>query len=125
WVCARGAVQVDDHGKPKRLTGISLDITPRKEAEVLARTQHEELEKLRQQRTALLEKEVAERARLEREVIESCTREPGRIAYDLHDSVGQQLVGIALCAKLLEEKLRMDQSADAAKAGLIAKLANK
>ena len=125
WVCARGAVQVDDHGKPKRLTGISLDITPRKEAEVLARTQHEELEKLRQQRTALLEKEVAERARLEREVIESCTREQRRIAYDLHDGVGQHLVGIALSAKLLEEQLRPRHPEEAKKASAIVKLANE
>jgi len=125
WVCARGAVQVDDHGKPKRLTGISLDITARKGAEMLARTQHEELEKLRQQRTALLEKEVAERARLEREVIESCTREQRRIAYDLHDGVGQQLVGIALSAKLLEEQLRPRQLDEAEKASTIVKLANE
>ena len=106
WVCARGRVQVDEHGKPKRLTGISLDITARKEAEVLARQQRRELERLRQQKTAFLEREVAERARLEREVIESCAREQRRIAYDLHDGVGQQLVGIALSAKLLEEQLR-------------------
>ena len=124
WIASRGRVQVDAHGKPMRLTGISLDITARKEAEAVARQQRDELEQLRQQRTALLEKEVAERARLEREVIESCAREQRRIAYDLHDSVGQQLVGIALCAKLLEEKLRMDQSAEADKAGVIAKLAN-
>jgi len=71
WLSARGRVQVDAHGKPKRLTGISLDITARKEAEVLARQQRGELEKLRQQKTALLEREVAERARLEREVIET------------------------------------------------------
>ncbi|PYJ22342.1 MAG: hypothetical protein DME92_03955 [Verrucomicrobia bacterium] len=108
-----------------RLTGISLDITARKEAEAVARQQRDELEQLRQQRTALLEKEVAERARLERDVIESCAREQRRIAYDLHDAVGQQLVGIALCAKLLEEKLRMDQSAEADKAGVIAKLASE
>src|SRR5438067_1108409 len=124
WISARGRVQLDDHGKPMQLTGVSLDITSRKEAEVLAQQQRDELEQLRQQRTALLEKEVAERARLEREVIESCAREQRRIAYDLHDSVGQQLVGIALCAKLLEEQLRMDQSAEADKAGVIAKLAN-
>jgi len=125
WIASRGRVQVDAHGKPMRLTGISLDITARKEAEAVAGQQRDELEQLRQQRTALLEKEVAERARLERDVIESCAREQRRIAYDLHDGVGQQLVGIALCAKLLEEKLRTDQSAEAAKAGVIAKLANE
>src|SRR6266700_2386037 len=124
WISARGRVQLDDHGKPMQLTGVSLDITSRKEAEVVAQQQRDELEQLRQQRTALLEKEVAERARLEREVIESCAREQRRIAYDLHDSVGQQLVGIALCAKLLEGQLRMDQSAADDKAGVIAKLAN-
>ncbi|PYL58435.1 MAG: hypothetical protein DMF31_09020 [Verrucomicrobia bacterium] len=125
WVASRGRVHVDDRGKPMRLTGISLDITARKEAEAVARRQRDELEQLRQQRTVLLEREVAERARLEREVIESCAREQRRIAYDLHDGVGQQLVGIALCAKLLEEQLRTDQSAEADKASAIAKLANE
>jgi PAS domain S-box-containing protein len=125
WLCARGALQVDDHGKPKRLTGISLDITARKEAEILARQQRDELEELREQKTALLEKEVAERARLEREVIESCAREQRRIAYDLHDGVGQQLVGIALSAKLLEEQLRSHHRGEAEKASAIVKLANQ
>jgi PAS domain S-box-containing protein len=124
WMCSRGRVQVDECGRPKRLTGISLDITARKEAEVLARAQRAELEKLRQQRTASLEKEVAERARLEREVIESCAREQRRIAYDLHDGVGQQLVGIALSAKLLEQQLRGDRPAEATKAHAIVRLAN-
>src|SRR5437762_1809736 len=125
WVCARGRVQVDEHGKPKRLTGISLDVTARKEAEVLAQQQRNELERLRQQKTAFLEREVAERARLEREVIESCAREQRRIAYDLHDGVGQQLVGIALSAKLLEQQLRAERPAEAEKASAIVRLANE
>ena len=124
WVCARGRVHVDEYGKAKRLTGISLDITARKEAEVLAHQQRSELERLRQQKTAFLEREIAERARLEREVIESCAREQRRIAYDLHDGVGQQLVGIALSAKLLEEQLRPDRLAEAEKASAIVRLAN-
>src|SRR5215470_5269708 len=125
WVCARGRIQMDEKGDPKRLTGISLDITARKEAETLAQRQRGELERLRQQKTAFLEREVAERARLEREVIESCAREQRRIAYDLHDGVGQQLVGIALSAKLLEEQLRSDQPAEAEKASAIMRLANE
>ena len=125
WVCARGRVQVDEKGDPKRLTGISLDITARKEAEVLAQQQRGELERLTQQKTAFLEREVAERARLEREVIESCAREQRRIAYDLHDGVGQQLVGIALSAKLLEEQLRADRPFEADKASAIVRLANE
>ena len=125
WVCARGRVQVDEKGDPKRLTGISLDVTARKEAEVLAQQQRGELERLTQQKTAFLEREVAERARLEREVIESCAREQRRIAYDLHDGVGQQLVGIALSAKLLEEQLRADRPFEADKASAIVRLANE
>src|SRR4029453_16205207 len=111
--------------KPKRLTGISLDITARKEAEALAPQQRHELEQLRQQRTAFLEREIAERARLEREVIESCAREQRRIAYELHDGVGQQLVSIALSAKLLEEQLRPDRPGEAEKASAIVRLANE
>src|SRR6266540_7533952 len=112
WMTARGTVQANKRGKPMRMLGISLDVTGRQQAELQARQQRVELEQLRQQKTALLEKEVVERARLEREVIESCGREQRRIAYDLHDSVGQQLVGIALSAKLLEEQLRAERSAE-------------
>jgi PAS domain S-box-containing protein len=125
WLSARGRVHVDANGKPKRLTGISLDITGRKEAELLAQRQRGELERLRQQKTALREREMAQRARLEREVIESCAREQRRIAYDLHDGVGQQLVSIALSAKLLEEQLRRNRPIEAEKASAIVRLANE
>lgn len=125
WIRARGRVQVDDRGKPKRLTAISLDIADRKEAEILARKRRGELQKLSQQRIAFLERQVAERARVEREVIESWAREQRRIAYDLHDGVGQQLVSIALSAKLLEEQLRLHQPDEAEKAAAIVKLANE
>jgi PAS domain S-box-containing protein len=101
-----------------------IDISERKQAERQAQQQRNELEQLRQQKTALLEREVAERARLEREVIDICAREQRRIAYDLHDSVGQQLMGIALCAKLLEEQLRGERHSEADKAGILVKLAN-
>ena len=124
WIAARGRVQVNGRGKPIRLLGVSVDITARKQAETIAQQQRDELEQLRQQRTALLEKEVADRARFEREVIDICAREQRRIAYDLHDGVGQQLVGIALCAKLLEEQLRGERPSEANKAGMIVKLVN-
>src|SRR5204863_3317291 len=102
-----------------------FDITGRKEAEILARKQRDGLEKIRQIRSAFLERELAERARVDREVIENCAREQRRIAYDLHDGVGQQLVSIALSAKLLEEQLRLDHPDEAEKASAIVKLANE
>ena len=122
WITARGTVQVNSDEKPIRIVGVSIDVTARKQAELEAQQQRDELEQLRQQRTALLEREVSERTRLEREVIDICAREQRRIAYDLHDSVGQQLVGIALCAKLLEEQLRTERPSEADKAGVIVKL---
>ena len=124
WMASRGTVQINGYEKPMRIVGVSIDVTARKEAELQAQEQRDELEQLRQQRTALLENEVAERARLEREVIDICAREQRRIAYDLHDGVGQQLVGIALCAKLLEEQLRTEHPSEAGKVSTLVKLAN-
>ena len=63
-----------------------MDVTARKQTELQAQQHRDELEQLRQRKTALLEKEVAERARLEREVIEICAHEQRRIAYDLRSS---------------------------------------
>jgi PAS domain S-box-containing protein len=125
WISARGRVQVNEEGKPVRLLGVSVDVTARKEAELQAQQQRDEIEQLRQQKTALLEKEVAGRARLEREVVETCAHEQRRIAYDLHDGLGQQLVGIALTAKLLEQELRAERPAQAKRASAIARLANE
>jgi signal transduction histidine kinase len=125
WVCSHGRLQMDHRGKPKRLTEVSFDITDRKETAILARKQRDALEKIRQRRNAFLERELAERARVDRDVIECCAREQRRIAYDLHDGVGQQLVSIALSAKLLEEQLRPYHPNEAEKASAIVKLANE
>ncbi|PYJ18482.1 MAG: hypothetical protein DME96_01950 [Verrucomicrobia bacterium] len=125
WVAARGRAHVNKHGKPMRLLGVSMDVTARKQTELQAQQHRDEIEQVRQQKTALLEKEVAERARLEREVIEICAREQRRIAYDLHDGVGQHLVGIALSAKLLEQELRAARPKEAEKALAIVRLANE
>ena len=124
WMAARGRAHVNKKGKSTRLLGVTMDVTARKQAELEAQQQRDELEQLRLQRTVLLEREVSERTRLEREVIDICAREQRRIAYDLHDSVGQQLVGIALCVKLLEEQLRGERPSEADKAGMIVKLVN-
>jgi len=124
WMTARGTVQVNGYEKPMRIVGVSIDVTARKQGELQTQQQRDELEQMRQQRTASLEREVSERTRLEREVIDICAREQRRIAYDLHDGVGQQLVGIALCAKLLEEQLRGERPSEANKAGMIVKLVN-
>jgi signal transduction histidine kinase len=56
-------------------------------------------------RTAALSQEIAERARLEREVLEVSEREQSRIGRDLHDGLGQHLTGAALTCQLLRQRL--------------------
>jgi len=88
------------------------------------RQQRDQLQTVIEQQNARLELEMAERALAEREIIEAGAREQRRIAYDLHDDLGQHLVGIALKAKLLGEKLRSAHPAQAEEASTIARLAN-
>ena len=88
------------------------------------RQQRDQLQTIIEQKNARLELEMAERALAEREIIEAGAREQRRIAYDLHDDLGQHLVGIAFKAKLLGEKLQPTHPAQAQEASMIARLAN-
>ena len=88
------------------------------------RQQRDQLQTIIEQKNARLELEMAERALAEREIIEAGAREQRRIAYDLHDDLGQHLVGIAFKAKLLGEKLQATDPAQAQEASMIARLAN-
>ncbi len=49
--------------------------------------------------------DVTDRKRLEREVSNIATREQRRIGQDLHDSLGQQLTGVAFLAKVTADRL--------------------
>src|SRR5947208_4899632 len=88
------------------------------------RQQCDQLQTIIEQKNARLELEMAERDLAEREIIEAGAREQRRIAYDLHDDLGQHLVGIAFKAKLLAEKLQSTNPAQAQEASTIARLAN-
>jgi signal transduction histidine kinase len=88
------------------------------------RQQRDQLQTVIEQQNARLELEMAERDLAEREIIEAGAREQRRIAYDLHDDLGQHLVGIAFKAKLLGEKLQSTHPAQAEEALTIARLAN-
>src|SRR5208283_3242661 len=48
-------------------------------------------------------RDVTERHRLEKEILEVSTREQRRIGHDLHDGVCQQLAGIAVLADILAD----------------------
>lgn len=63
-------------------------------------------------------RDISERKRLEKTVLEISEREQRRIGQDLHDGLGQHLTGIAFMAKVQEQKLadrNIPEAADAAK----------
>jgi signal transduction histidine kinase len=63
------------------------------------------LEKRVRERTAILSSELAERKRLESEILVISEREQRRIGSDIHDSLCQHLTGTALAEQFLSEKL--------------------
>jgi signal transduction histidine kinase len=64
-----------------------------------------ELDRRVDERTAALEREMAEHRRLDQEIARVADRERRRLGHDLHDSLGQHLTGTALTAQVLKEKL--------------------
>ena len=75
-----------------------------------------ELDRRVQERTAALQREVAERQRLDREIARVADRERHRLGQDLHDSLGQHLTGTALAAQVLKEKLELRSASETAEA---------
>jgi len=75
---------------------------------------HRNLEERVRFRTQVLTEEIAERERLEHEILDVSERERRRIGRDLHDSLGQLLTGTALAGQVLEEKLASKAIAEAA-----------
>jgi signal transduction histidine kinase len=61
--------------------------------------------------------EIIERKRLEKQVLEISEREQQRIGQDLHDSLCQQLAGIAFLGKVLQQKMKKKSFAEARSAG--------
>jgi two-component system CheB/CheR fusion protein len=63
-------------------------------------------------------RDITERKRLEKTILEISAREQRRIGQDLHDGLGQHLTGIAFMSKVQEQKLMekgLPEAADAAK----------
>ena len=117
-----------DEALVNMMTAIGSEIgqfLERRNAEAALRRAHDELEVRVQQRTAELKSAntklhaaIAERKRLENELLEITEKERRRIGLDLHDDLGQKLSGIALMTKGLELKLSKEKTSaakDAAK----------
>lgn len=84
---------------------------------------HERTSALRRANTKL-EKEIAARRRLEKEILEISEREQQRIGRDLHDDLGQRLVGISYLSHLLANMLEANAAPEAEQAAKITSLLN-
>ncbi len=67
-------------------------------------------------------RDITDRKRLEREILEVSSREQQRIGQDLHDSLGQHLTGITFLTKVLERKLEHKNPEEAKEAAEIGRL---
>ncbi len=69
-------------------------------------------------------RDISERKRLEKTILEISENERRRIGQDLHDGLGQHLTGVAFMGKVLEERLAESSAPEAAEAAKIVKLVN-
>ncbi len=81
-----------------------------------------DLETRVRQRTAALTQEMAERERLEGEILKISEGERRRIGHDLHDSLCQHLTATALAGRVLGEKLAVKTAPEAADADKVVEL---
>jgi len=86
------------------------------------RALHQELEKKVQDRTLALSQQMAERERLENEILEVSEREQRRIGHDLHDSLCQHLTATAMAGQVLGEKLAAQSLPETSDANKIVEL---
>jgi len=109
-----------------------IDITKRKLAEEDLRKYRQHLEELVEIRTEELTQinkqlvqEIEARKRLEKEILDISERERRKIGQELHDSLGQQLTGVAFMTKVLEQELAKKSLSEAANMTKIAELVSQ
>ena len=66
-------------------------------------------------------RDITERKRLEKEILEISDRERRRIGHDLHDGLCQHLAGIELMSQVLEQRLARRSKSSATRVGEIAR----
>ena len=73
---------------------------------------------------AAIIKDITERRRLEREILEAGAREQAKLGRDLHDSLGQTITGMSLLAKGLRSRLARRGAPEAKEALRLAELSS-
>jgi signal transduction histidine kinase len=86
------------------------------------KSQHERLEERVRRRTIALSEEIAERERLEKEILGISEREQRRIGHDLHDSLCQHLTATAIAGAVIEERLSAKALPEAAGANRVVEM---
>jgi PAS domain S-box-containing protein len=108
----------DEHGELRGFAKIARDATDQRRAEDELRHARDQLEQRVLERTAdlmatnnELERAMAQRDQLERELLDISERERRRIGQDLHDIVCQELTATALFLKSAGNKIHNDEAA--------------
>lgn len=83
---------------------------------------HRELEQRVQERTHDLEQEIEKRRQVQRELLELSANERSAMGRELHDQLGQHLVGTAMAAQVLADRLMARDETGAGEARQIAGL---
>jgi len=123
---------IDGSGTIVGAVHIFGDITVRKRAEADVSNITTELERRVEERTAelrrageTLQHEIRQRCELEREVLEISERVQRRLGQDLHDGVGQSIIGIGYLISAVQQTLARKSAPEAAELGRIAQIASK
>jgi PAS domain S-box-containing protein len=110
----------DENGKPRGFAKVARDATDQRRAEDELAHARDEMEQRVVERTRELlatnnelERTMADRQQLERELLEISEREKRRIGEDLHDMVCQELTATALFLKSTAQRIAPDSAAAA------------